>query len=102
MVTTIHEKKIQKSNWNVFAVSSILITLFLFFIDEGYYNFNWMANIGNWIAFLIYVVPVFLFQLLIYAVALRRYPGRGKIWMSIVFGTAMALMLVIGIILANS
>lgn len=36
------------------AINSFLITQFLFFIDEGYYNFRWMINVGNWLVFVFY------------------------------------------------
>jgi nitric oxide reductase large subunit len=54
------EKTITKSNAiddNVsFLVGiSVLTTLFLFYIDEGYYSFAWMKEWGSWIVFLIYV-----------------------------------------------
>lgn len=42
---------------------SVLVTLFLFYIDEGYYNFKWMLNIGNWLIFMIYVFILFLSQM---------------------------------------
>lgn len=41
------------------------VTLFLFYIDEGYYNFKWMLNIGNWVVFAIYVSILFFAQWLI-------------------------------------
>ena len=41
------------------------VTLFLFHIDEGYYNFKWMLNIGNWVVFAIYVSILFFAQWLI-------------------------------------
>ncbi len=44
---------------------AILITLFLFYIDEGYYNFNWMKERGAWIIFSIYVLLIYGLQLLI-------------------------------------
>jgi hypothetical protein len=40
-------------------VAALLIVLFLFFIDEGYYNFNWMAQWGNWIVFGMYMAVFF-------------------------------------------
>jgi hypothetical protein len=49
----------------ILLASSVLLTLFLFYIDEGYYNFKWMLKMSNWLAFIIYVFPVFGFQLLI-------------------------------------
>ncbi|HAQ21441.1 MAG TPA: hypothetical protein DCR40_19755 [Prolixibacteraceae bacterium] len=42
-----------------------VITLFLFYIDEGYHNFRWMLNVGNWIAFLFYVAVIYGVQLLL-------------------------------------
>ncbi|WP_313807471.1 hypothetical protein [Flavobacterium sp.] len=35
-------------------INAFLIAQFLFFIDEGYYDFRWMKDIGNWIVFFIY------------------------------------------------
>jgi hypothetical protein len=40
-------------------VSTFLIVLLLFYVDEGYYNFNWMADWGNWFVFGIYVLIIF-------------------------------------------
>jgi len=37
-------------------ISTIVIVLFLFYIDEGYYNFKWMAEWGNWLVFGIYLL----------------------------------------------
>jgi hypothetical protein len=36
-------------------VNATIVTLFLFYIDEGYYNFNWMTSVGNWFVFFIYL-----------------------------------------------
>lgn len=81
-----------------FAISSILITMFLFLIDEGFYNFKWMADPGNWVAFIIYSVPMFLIQLGIYNLALNHYRGPGKSFISVTAGTALSLLLVISIL----
>lgn len=40
------------------GINSFLITQFLFFIDEGYYNFRWMTNVGNWMVFGVYFVAL--------------------------------------------
>jgi len=53
---------------------SIVTTLFLFYIDEGFYNFKWMLNIGNWIAFLVYVAAIFGVQLLFILPVFRFFP----------------------------
>jgi hypothetical protein len=44
---------------------SVLVTLFLFYIDEGYYNFKWMLDIGNWFIFMIYVFFLFSAQVVV-------------------------------------
>ena len=48
-----------------FVLSAVLMTLFLCYIDEGYYDFRWMSSIGNWLVFFIYVAILFLAQELV-------------------------------------
>lgn len=40
------------------GLCAISITFILFFVDEGYYNFQWMQNIGNWVVFVVYVAAI--------------------------------------------
>lgn len=44
---------------------SLLVTNFLFFIDEGYNDFRWMKDPGNWLVFLIYVIGIYIVLLAI-------------------------------------
>lgn len=37
-------------------INAVIIALFLFYIDEGYYNFAWMKSTGNWIVFFLYAM----------------------------------------------
>ena len=60
-------------------VSAFIIVNFLFFIDEGYYDFRWMAEWGNWLAFFIYMVIFFPVQLLISHFFFRALSGWKKI-----------------------
>lgn len=85
----------------IFIAISILITMFLFYIDEGYYNFNWMRNRGNWGAFVIYLIPVFLGQLLIYRLIPLRYNTNGRVLVSVLTGTTLGLLFVIKIIFSH-
>ncbi len=39
---------------------SVLFTLFLMFIDEGYYDLTSFKSLGNWIIFIPYVVVIYL------------------------------------------
>lgn len=83
----------------ILAFIAMLITSFLFFIDEGYYDFRWTKNPGNWLVFFIYAAPIFLLELLSYSVFLKRYnQGAGKLALSVFIGTTLGLMLVMGII----
>ncbi|PCJ01447.1 MAG: hypothetical protein COB15_00560 [Flavobacteriales bacterium] len=91
-------KPTKKNEILLLPLSSILITLFFCFIDEGYYNFNWMTDIGNWITFFIYAILIFLFQLLLYKVVLKKYQGKYKAVLSIVLGITLGFLFAIGII----
>jgi hypothetical protein len=56
------------SNQNKLFIHVILaavFTTYLCYIDEGYYNFNWVKDPGNWIMFVIYTGIFTAFQLLI-------------------------------------
>jgi len=44
-------------------LSSIIITLFLFYIDEGLYSFAWMKQAAAWIVFGIYTLIFFTLQI---------------------------------------
>ncbi|UOK41785.1 MULTISPECIES: hypothetical protein [Flavobacterium] len=41
------------------ALNSFIVAQFLFFIDEGYYNFRWMKDLGNWMVFVVYFFVLF-------------------------------------------
>jgi len=85
----------------VLVSSTILITLFLFFIDEGYYNFKWMTNLGSWIVFIVYAAAIFLGQLIFSNLLLKKYQGIGKTLISVICGSSIGILFVIGIIFTN-
>lgn len=37
------------------ASIALVVTFILCYIDEGYYNFQWMRDPSNWAGFMIYV-----------------------------------------------
>ena len=59
-------------------LSAFLIVMVLFFIDEGYYDFRWMKDGGNWVVFGFYMAFFFTLQMLIYHFLLRRFQLRHK------------------------
>lgn len=58
--------------FKVYFLSAMLITLFLFFINEGYNSFGWMADPFTWIPFFIYVFFMFLFQAMLSLLVPRK------------------------------
>jgi len=93
--------KLKNEGLAILIASSVLITMFLFFIDEGYYNFKWMLSIGNWIAFLVYFVAIFYGQLFFSTLLLKKYHGPGKTLLSVLGGTIIGILFVIGVIFTN-
>ncbi|KAA1243542.1 hypothetical protein [Aquimarina sp. RZ0] len=85
----------------ILSSSSILSTLFLFFIDEGNYNFNWITEPLVWLIFLMYAVPIFLGQLFISKVILKKYNGTGIIIASILVGTTVGIAFTTGIVFSG-
>ena len=77
-------------------LSSLLITNFLFYIDEGYNDFRWMRDFGNWIVFVIYCSVLFLLHLPTFEIAFHLYRRRGRI----VFSTLLSLVLTWGMLTA--
>ena len=92
MTTQSISKKDNKSLYFMLFAAGF-ITLFLFFIDEGFYNFNWMSDPGNWIAFVIYISLIFGSQFVVYWLFSQLKVSRRKLGWSIVMGTVIALLL---------
>lgn len=57
------------------AIATLLIVLFLFYIDEGYYDFRWMLEWGNWVVFIIYLMIVFPLMWMLAFLFTRRLRG---------------------------
>lgn len=84
----------------VLVFSTLLLTSFLFFIDEGYYDFRWMLDPGNWIVFIIYCMVLFAIQMLFFELVFRNYRGRGKLLLSLAGGIFAISLFLISIIFA--
>ena len=76
-------------------ISTLLITLFLFYIDEGYYDFRWMKEPGNWLAFVLYITAIFLSQVLFFKLLFRNYQGASKTTLSIICGSVLGILLLV-------
>jgi hypothetical protein len=81
--------------YSIFGVISIIITLSLGFIDEGYYNFQFLKDPGAWIALGIYAVFMFIFQNICYWLLFKKLSFSGKIWVSAFLGPILGFLFVI-------
>jgi hypothetical protein len=84
-----------RTGWHVMLhiAFATMITMYLFYLDEGYFNFLWMRNAGNWIFFFIYG-SFFLFgQFLVKRFMLRAYNGLLQTLLSCIIGSGLELML---------
>ncbi len=79
-------------------ISALLSVLFLAFIDEGYYDFRWMADAGSWVAFGIYIAIFFVLQALIYNFALSALNGSMKNILMLAVVTPGILILILWLI----
>ena len=91
----------QNNGLTVLIASSILITTFLIFIDKGYYIFEWMTSIENWIVFLVYAVAILAGQLLFLKLLLKKYQGLDKTLLSVLGGATIGILFVIGVVFTN-
>jgi hypothetical protein len=76
-------------------LSALFITLFLFYIDEGYYNFNWMLKASNWTAFIIYFVPLFGTPFLLIQFLKKYLTVNTNYILSISLGSIVTLLMVV-------
>ena len=79
------------------AISTVAIVMFLFYIDEGYYDFRWMRNAGNWLMFVVYLAFVFPIQWLL-AGMLGRLAGKRRSIVIVSLLTLLADSLILGLI----
>ncbi len=79
----------------VHVLCSVLVTMLLFFIDEGAYNFDWMNSPGNWIAFLIYFIGLLFGQAIASVLLLANYKGKHKTLYACLLGIPVGLTLLL-------
>jgi hypothetical protein len=72
-------------------IAALLIVLFLFFIDEGYYDFRWMREWGNWFVFGIYLLIFFPVQWIIAHYLLRSVKRWKKVAVMVLISLPLTL-----------
>jgi hypothetical protein len=85
----------------VSILSNVLVVLFLFFIDEGNFNFDWALNPGGWFAFGAYFIGIQICQCLTYLFILKKYKGAYKNTLTSLIGIPLGLLLVMGFFFAH-
>jgi hypothetical protein len=85
-------------SWRLHLIVAIVVTTFLFFIDEGYYNFNWTKTLSNWFFFLAYTFFIFLGQTITYRYILKRFKGESKGVLTSLIGVPLGLFTLIAIL----
>ncbi len=89
------------SDLTSFLGYSFVITFVLFFLDEGYYDFRWMMNVGNWAVFFLYVFGLFGGQFLVHRLVKHLKFTRWPKAFSVGLGSIIGFALVVGLIFLN-
>lgn len=64
--------------WWIPLMHSGLITFYLFYLDEGYFDLRWMHEAGNWLLFVVYIILLLPVPLAVHALLFRQYTGWRK------------------------
>lgn len=79
-------------------IPTVLLVLFLFYIDEGWYSFRWMLDVGNWIVFVIYLVILYPVFWLLSRFVFNTFHGITKVLLIALLGIPLMLLLLFGLI----
>jgi putative effector of murein hydrolase len=83
--------KLKASVVNKLLLASFIITQILFFIDEGYYDFRWMKEFGNWMVFIIYMGVLFGLQTLLFFLLRVFLKNNISLLTSVIAGTVVGI-----------
>lgn len=85
----------------MYFLIALVYTLFLFYIDEGYNDFRWMKDPGNWIIFVVYVSIITGTLILCDYMFFERLNNfLLRIFLTTVCGMVGGVMLVVGLLYA--
>ena len=94
-----HISNFSHLNLIVFGLSSLLLTVFLFYIDEGYYSMRWMLAIENWIPFLGYCAGFLIGLSIAHDIIRNIVPGHFAYLFTYMVGLPLGFVLSLGLIL---
>lgn len=79
-------------------ISAIITTLFLFYIDEGFYSFAWMKQGGAWIVFALFTAAFTSFQFIL-AYPFQKLLVKKKAFVASMIIAFLPLALIMAILL---
>jgi len=85
-----------KIELSFYLMIATLTTLFLFYIDEGYYSFAWMAEPGAWIIFSFYIAIFLGILLLTSKFFFKQQTGMKKALLILFIGLPIGLSVLLG------
>jgi hypothetical protein len=80
------------------AVAALTLSLWLFYIDEGLYNFAWMRSWLNWIWLLVYSGWIWAAQMLAGRYLFKQYTTWERVILGILLVTPISAGLLIGLL----
>ena len=86
-------------HWSVLLATAILVTLFLYFIDEGRYSLEDLFTTGNLVAMAVYFIGLLLGLLIVALAFARRTPGPLRTVLTLTLGTILGFGIGLGSIL---
>ena len=88
-------------HWSLLFTTALLVTLLLYFIDEGRYSVEGLLTVGNGIAMGIYLLGMLLGLALMAQVFAKRHPSPARTLLVLSLGTVVGfvfgLLLMMGV-----
>ena len=88
-------------HWSLLLGTALLVTLFLYFIDEGRYSLEGLFTTGNAIAMGVYLIGMLLGLALMANLFAKRHPSPIRtllvLTLGIVLGSVFGLLLILGV-----
>ena len=80
----------------IFVLSSLLVTVFLFYIDEGNYHLKGILKLANLVPLGIYFIGIFTSKLFLFRLIQHRTAGGQALMISIAIGSIIGTLLAAG------
>ncbi len=87
-----------KAELLIYLINAILINNLFLFLDEGYQDFRWMNDMGNWVMFIVFTAAIFGIQAFTALVILQNFVSKNsRILLGIIGINFTILALVLGL-----